>query len=243
MPPFCDRVANDCARERGRTCFAAVEQPCVRPKVAAPGTPRFLSAPVPELSQSIKTSDQDRSLLRAMWWRTKARVLGAVSDGQVDRRYALNQALALYAALAPRSNTYAEALNMASRDDTERGGHLQARELTEKALAVAEAASDRDDAFIGVLLTNLSRKQESLGEFEAADATYQRAETQVRRSVGERHSTFWITRAYHARLLHRRGQRERANTLFEQMLQSKRGGGAAPQLLDDSSCPGSRFKI
>jgi len=37
MPPLCDRVANDCARERGLTCFRRRRAcPCVRPKVAAP---------------------------------------------------------------------------------------------------------------------------------------------------------------------------------------------------------------
>lgn len=167
----------------------------------------------------LKTSGQDRSLLRAMWWRIKARVLGAVSDGQVDRKYALSRALALYSALAPRSNEYADALNMASRDDTERGEHVQAKQLNEKALAVAEAAPDRDDALIGLLLGNLSRKQEKLGEFEAADATYQRAEAQARRTVGERSSMYWVTSAYHARLLHQRGQRERADAMFGRMLQ------------------------
>jgi hypothetical protein len=172
-----------------------------------------------QTDSSLKNSGQDRSVLRAMWWRTKARVLGAISGGQVDRRYALDQALALYATLAPRSKEYAEALNMASRDATERGEHVRAKQLNEQALAVAEAAPDRDDVFIGTLFANLSRKQESLGEFAAAEATYQRAETQARSTVGERHSMFWIVRAYHARLLHRRGQRERANALFEEMLQ------------------------
>jgi serine/threonine-protein kinase len=166
----------------------------------------------------LKTSGQDRSLLRAMWWRTKARELGSVSDGQVDRRYALNQALTLYSTLAPLSNEYAAALNMASRDAADRGEHLQAKQLNEKALAVAEAAPERDDALIGVLLINLARKRENVGEFDAADTTYQRAETQTRNTVGEHHSSYWVTSAYHARMLHRRGQRERAHVLFAQML-------------------------
>ena len=166
----------------------------------------------------LRTSGQDRSLLRADWWRTRARALGAAADSQGERGHALDQALSLYAQLAPRSNEYAAALNMTSRDHTERGEHAQAKQLLEQALAVAEAAPDRNDALIAEYLNNLARKQEKLGEFVAAESTYQRAEDMARKTYGDHHAMYWVIRAYHAHMLHLRGERERANALFAQML-------------------------
>jgi hypothetical protein len=166
----------------------------------------------------LKSAGLDQSLLRADWWRTKARALGAVVGGQVERARALDEALALYAELAPRSNEYAAALNMASRDYSERGEDQLARQTLEQALAVAEAAPERDDSLIAIYLNNLARKQEKLGEFVAADSTYERAEDLTRKTHGDNDATYWLIRAKHAQMLHQRGQRERANALFAQML-------------------------
>ena len=55
----------------------------------------------------------------------------------------------------------------------------------EQALAVAEAAPDRNDALIASILNNLARKQEKLGEFVAAESTYERAEDLARKTYGE----------------------------------------------------------
>ena len=166
----------------------------------------------------LKSSDQDRGLLRADWWRTKARALGAVADARVERGHALDEALALYAKLAPHSNGYAAALNMASRDLSERGEDRRAIEVLELALATAEAAPDRDDSLMAGFLNNLARKQEKLGEFVAADKSYERAEDLARKTQGEGDAVYWVIRAKHAHMLHQRGQRERANALFAQML-------------------------
>jgi eukaryotic-like serine/threonine-protein kinase len=170
-----------------------------------------------EADALLKNSGQDRSLLRADWWRTKARALGAV-DRQTERSQALNHALALYAELGPRSNDYAAALNMASRDYTERGENVRAKRFLEQALAVARSASERDDALIAVFLNNLARKQEKLGEFDAAERTYVRAEDMARKTYGVAHSSYWLALAAHARMLHLGGQRERANAVFARML-------------------------
>jgi len=166
----------------------------------------------------LETSGGDGGVLRAHWWRVKARALGAVAGARTERNHALSQALALYAKLAPRSNEYAEALNMAARDHAERGEHVQSRQLMEQTLEVAEAAPIRNDGQIAIYVNNLARKYERLGEFDAAESAYDRAEELARRTFGERTDMFWMTRASHALMLHQRGQRERANRLFEQTL-------------------------
>ena len=171
-----------------------------------------------ETDALLKSSGQDQSLLRADWWRTKARALGAVAGGQVERGHALDEALALYAKLAPRSNEYAATLNMASRDYSERGEDVLAEADPRTGPGDGGGCAGRDDSLIAVYLNNLARKQEKLGEFVAADSTYERAEDLTRKTHGDSDATYWLIRAKHAQMLHQRGQRERANVLFAQML-------------------------
>jgi serine/threonine-protein kinase len=171
-----------------------------------------------ETDRSLQASGQDQSLLRANWWREKARVLSYTQGRQAEFRHALEQSLALYAKVAPRSNDYANALSLASLDQTEHGNSVEAAKLLERALAVAQAAPDRDDSAIADFLFNLARTRERLGDFAATEAAYERAEDQARKSYGEHNATYWISLAHHAQLLHQRGFRERAMALFAQML-------------------------
>ena len=171
-----------------------------------------------ETDVALRISGQDHSLLRANWWRTRARMLSSMPSRQQESGQALDRALALYQDVAPRSNDYAAALSLASLDQTERGNNRQAAQLLTRALGVAQVAPDRNDASIADYLYNLARNQERLGDFTAAEAAYERAETQARETYGERNSVYWITLAYHARLLHLRGQRARADALFANML-------------------------
>ncbi len=171
-----------------------------------------------ETDFALRTSGQDHTLLRANWLRTKARMLSSMADRREDFAHTLDQALALYEEVAPQSNDYAAALSLASLDETERGDNRKAAQFLVRALAVAQAAPGRDDSIIADFLYNLARNQERLGDFSAAEATYNRAETQARETYGERNAVYWITLAYHARLLHQRGQRERADALFAKML-------------------------
>jgi eukaryotic-like serine/threonine-protein kinase len=168
-----------------------------------------------ETDISLKRAGLDNSVMRANWWREKARATGGLG-----REYdlALQQALALYAKVAPLSNDYAAALSMASLVQTEQGNRTQAAQLAMQALTVAEAAPDRNDSNIADYLYNLARDQERLGDFAAAEGTYVRAETQAKKTYGERAALYWISLAHHAQLLHQQGHRGAANVLFTQML-------------------------
>ncbi len=171
-----------------------------------------------EIDVLLKASGQDHSLLRANWWRTKARALAAVANSQVQRGYAADQAVAIYAKLAPRSMDYARALNVASRSHAERGGDVRAKWLAEQAVSVATEAPDRDDALIAFFLNNLAHRHENLGEFVAAERVHELADDQARRTFGIHHAAYWMMSASHANFLHMRGERKRANALFAQML-------------------------
>jgi eukaryotic-like serine/threonine-protein kinase len=167
----------------------------------------------------LRTSGQDRSVLRALWWKTKARSLEGESEARDLRTQALRRAIDLYAKLAPRTSDYASALVMASNEASMRSDNLEAERLNAEALRVAESAKPRDDMPVGTILYNLSRKQEKLGEFAAADSTYRRTEAQILRTTGEYSYPYWMALANHARLIHRQGRREEADALFAQMLQ------------------------
>jgi tetratricopeptide (TPR) repeat protein len=104
---------------------------------------------------------------------------------------------------------------------------VKANEVLERALAVRESAPVRNEARIAEMRINLARKQEKLGEFAKADLTYQKAEAQVRGSVGENHQTYWAARAYHARMLHMRGERLRADAILEETVGKMPPGGKA----------------
>lgn len=168
---------------------------------------------------SLRAAHLDKTVMRANWWRTKARASNGLGR-RAEFRQALKQALALYAAVAPRSNDYAAALSLASLEQTEQGNNLSAAQLLEQALGVAEAAPGRDDSSIADYLYNLARTRERLGQFAAAVDTYLRAEAQAKKTYGERHAVYWISLAHHAQLLHERGQRDAADKLFTQMLVS-----------------------
>jgi eukaryotic-like serine/threonine-protein kinase len=166
----------------------------------------------------LRTSGQDQSVLRALWWKTKARSLEKDSDTRDARSQALSRSIALYSKLAPHSSDYASALAMASNEASMRSENSLAERLNAEALEVAESATPRDDMAIGTILYNLSRKQEKLGKFEAADATYRRTEAQILTTTGEHSYAYWMALANHARLFHRQGRREEAHALFAKML-------------------------
>jgi serine/threonine-protein kinase len=163
----------------------------------------------------LKKAGLDDSVMRATWWREKARATGTLGR---DYDLALQNAMALYAKVAPLSNDYAAALSLASLVQTEQGNNAQAAQLTTQALAIAEAAPDRDDSSIAGYSYDLARDQERLGEFAAAEGTYVRAETQARKTFGEHQPVFWWSLAHHAQLLHQRGKRDAAHALFAQLL-------------------------
>ncbi|HKC24269.1 MAG TPA: serine/threonine-protein kinase, partial [Thermoanaerobaculia bacterium] len=171
-----------------------------------------------ETDTSLKQSAAEGGILRAAWWSVKARSLSGTARLGEERIRALDRAVAIYEKVAPKSGEFANTLNLVSVSLSERGQPVRAREVLKRAIAIHESAPVPNQARIGELRLNLARKEESLGLYESAEATYEKAETQIRRTVGEGDSMFWLARGYHARLLHMRGRRERAFALFEETL-------------------------
>lgn len=173
-----------------------------------------------ETDALMNVSGQNHSVMRGDWWRVKARTLSAVPGRQAERTIALEKALALYADVAPHSNEYAATLNMAARDRNEQGKDAEGLRLLKQALSVAETVPDRNDSLITTLVTNLAHKLEVVGDFPGAETAYARAQMMARRSHGDHSSSYWMVLANHANMLHQRGDRKRADAMFERMLAS-----------------------
>ncbi|MGQ0622635.1 MAG: protein kinase domain-containing protein [Panacagrimonas sp.] len=172
-----------------------------------------------QVDRLLRSLDEDRGLLRAKWWMAQASLLYSSAAPVGDISQALEQALALYQQLAPTGSDYAAALDMASSIALARGDLVTQLRYQERAMTALEATPDRDDAVLAQHLHDYARNLEGLGRFESAESAFLRAETLARQTVGERHSTYWLTLGYHARMLHRRGQRERALRMLQRMME------------------------
>jgi eukaryotic-like serine/threonine-protein kinase len=161
----------------------------------------------------IAAGRHEGSLLRAQWWLAKAEALRS-SDPR-ERVDALGKAVDLYARLAPVDANYAIALANVAVSHLARENYQEARANTEAAIEVFTKSRNRSDIDLAATYANLGRSLQALGEFDAAERAYEQNASLVRRTLGERHGAYWSQRAEHARLVHMRGERERAHRMFD----------------------------
>ncbi|HEX6832913.1 MAG TPA: serine/threonine-protein kinase [Rudaea sp.] len=173
-----------------------------------------------EVDHALDASSRNESVTRARWWLVKWELLHADGGSEAAMNDAVDRSIALYRRLAPTSNDYAYILGLKAMNVGRADDFVQQRNYFEQALAVLEVAPDRSDSDLLVLLTNYARNLEQLGDAATAEKTYIRSEDLARRTRGERSPHFWLARAYHARLLHRQGDREHSHALFAQMLEA-----------------------
>jgi tetratricopeptide (TPR) repeat protein len=173
-----------------------------------------------EVDAQLNLSAQNHSLVRARWWLVKWELVHSANGSESTMSNAVDQSIALYQQLAPTSNDYAYVLSLKAMNYGRAEDYVQQRRYFEQALAVLEIAPDRSDADLQAVFGNYARNLEQLGDVAAAERTYVRAEDLARKTNGVHYPKYWLARAYHARLLHRQGERERAHAVFEEMLQS-----------------------
>ncbi|MEO8459053.1 MAG: protein kinase [Dokdonella sp.] len=172
-----------------------------------------------EVDTRLNASGQNDSLLRARWWLVRWELLHSRGADQSALGDASDHAIALYGRLAPTSNDFGYVLGLKADAYTRVDDPEAAKRYFDNAIAVLEMAKDRSDIDLLTLLKNSAENLENLGDFTAAEAAYVRAEDLARRTSGEGSPKYWLARAYHARLLHRHGERERADVLFKQMME------------------------
>lgn len=165
----------------------------------------------------IREGGHDDSVLRAGWWLARAEALKSADP--VERLAALDSAVDLFARVAPEDADHAVALANSGSAHFAREHYGESRQRTERALELFVNAPDRSDADVAATYANLARSLQHLGEFEAAERAYEQSAELTRKTGGERTGPYWRAVADHARLVHVRGERERAHRMFDALLE------------------------
>jgi eukaryotic-like serine/threonine-protein kinase len=168
-----------------------------------------------EADRLIRKGNHEGSLLRANWWQARAEALR--SDDPRLRLEALDNAVELFARLAPDDTAYAVSLANSASAHYVREDFAAAVARNQTAIDVFMRAKNRSDIDLAATYANLARSLQSVGQFERAEEAYERNAALVRQTFGERHGAYWHPRADHARLIHMRGDRERAWRRFEEL--------------------------
>lgn len=161
----------------------------------------------------IRQGGHDGSVLRARWWLAKAEALRTAAPD--ERLAALEKAIELFERVAPGDADHVVALANSGSIHFFRENYAESLQRTKRALELSVNAKDRNDDDIALVQANLARNLQHLGEFEAAERAYEQAAETTRRIGGERKGPYWRTAADHARLVHLRGERERAHRMFD----------------------------
>jgi tRNA A-37 threonylcarbamoyl transferase component Bud32 len=165
----------------------------------------------------IHRADLDKSWLRAYWWLSRAVSLRGDYAAREARAAALENAVSLYARYGPTHSGYAEAVYTLGSDAVDEPAKVE--QYDRKAIAIMESLPDRDDSGLQVMYGSLGLAQQNLGNFDGAERTYAHVAELARHTTGERHPRYWAEEAKHARMVHRQGDRVRAQqmyaTLFE----------------------------
>lgn len=176
-------------------------------------------ASLAEADRALEASaTENQGLLRAKYWSAKMQLLGAGGGTSAEIDEATRNAVAMYQRIAPWSTAYAAVLANAAYF-ARKGRDAPAQvDYNLRALAIFEAAPDRNDRNMQITVSNLALAYEMMGDERKADETYARAEELALEVETEHHQIYWLTGARHARMLHRCGHRERADAMFDRMI-------------------------
>lgn len=133
----------------------------------------------------------------------------------------LRQAIAIIDRLAPpvearhaiMHNDLAAGLADAGELETARDERLRAIQLSE-----ALPAGLRDDGLTGALYGMLADDYLLIGDADGADAAFTKSQEMIDKTYGPTYPDGWDVRAIHAEFLHRRGDRQRALAMFEEVM-------------------------
>jgi serine/threonine-protein kinase len=144
--------------------------------------------------------------------------LQATPGADAQRRHALEKAIALYARKDPANESYVAALANLGNVHFAHDEYAEAKTRYEQALDAVSRVKDRDDGDVSMIEINLAQALQNLGDVAGAESAYDKAAELTRRSRGEKDPNYWHAVANHARLLHLRGERERADAMFESVV-------------------------
>ncbi len=166
----------------------------------------------------LKKAGLDHSKERALWWVGRADLLRGRSVTSPERVLALQNAIQLYAELAPTDEVYAAALSSLGGIRYRTGDDMEAIALYQRAIQVIQTRFGSGYGELAPLYDNLAQAQTSTGDFEAALHSMEKSVAVVLHTYGPTHDHYVFAIAIYARLLHRRGQRENAIAKLEPLM-------------------------
>jgi serine/threonine-protein kinase len=170
------------------------------------------------LDRDLVAANADDTVQRAEWWLAKGEALQATPGADAERRQALEKAVALYARKDPGNESYVAALANLGNVHFAHDEYAEAKTRYQQALEAVSRVKDRDDGDVSMIETNLAQALQNLGDIAGAENAYGKAAELTLRSRGEKDPNYWHVVANYARLLHLRGERQRADAMFESLL-------------------------
>ena len=166
----------------------------------------------------LQRAGLDNTELRARWWSVRGDALSADFETRAERVKALQNAVDLYAKIAPESSGYVGALNEMGNELAGQMNDVEASKYFARAIGIAEKTPDRNDAGLQQLYGNLANTLLYQGDFDGAEKAYARVAEVARQTTGEHHHRYWVPAANYAATVHVRGDRERAQQMFAALL-------------------------
>ena len=171
----------------------------------------------------IHKAGLDHARERALWWESRANLLRARAVTGPERVQALENAIALYAEVAPADEVYAVALSSLGGIRHRTGDDAAAIALYQRAINVLVTRFGAGFGELSPLYINLAQAQTGAGEFDAALRSLEQAVALTLKTYGPTHSHYVDATAIYARLLHRRGQRRAGLEKLETLMASLPG--------------------
>jgi serine/threonine-protein kinase len=166
----------------------------------------------------LNRAGMNASPSRALWWVAEGERLRALPGRETERRTAYENAIALYARVAPHDPGRVTAVEELASEHQQQGDYAGAVSLHEQALLLAMALPRRNDAELQTIHGNRALAFQQAGDLLAASAEFDLAADIAERTSGVDFETFWDIRGNAARTRHLAGDRERADALFEALM-------------------------
>ncbi len=177
----------------------------------------------------LRAAGRDQHPLRAFWWMNRGICLRDQADQAPARLDALQRAVALFAQLQPGQRGHVTALAELATDHSSQMRLTEAADNNRRAIAMAQALPQRNEAELQTLYGNLGLALMQQGELRAAADAFGQAADIAQRTSGANFISALMPRARQARTLHLSGERERANALFKEvLLQLEQQGADGP---------------
>ncbi|HTV52317.1 MAG TPA: serine/threonine-protein kinase, partial [Steroidobacteraceae bacterium] len=158
---------------------------------------------------------------RARWWSVRAMTLRGHLQTAAAWHQALLHAVQLYAQHAPHDEGYPETLGeLGNYYFTRESDPRQAASYFRASALAFDQVDDPDRSEQAEAYSNLGNTLAQLGELDAAEAAFARGLDLLRRTYGESRPLYWVPAASYALLVHWRGDRLRAQQMFEQVKRS-----------------------